>query len=295
MLRNIIGICGRKESGKSVIGSVCKEYGYEVIRFAEPLKLLISNLIKVDRKDLDALKTVEREYTFNNDDFEFISNETSIPINFVSSILKGNTYHTVRDLLQVIGTDLIRKYNINWHVDKTREYVESNKNTNFLIDDVRFPNEVDMIRELGGTCWFIIRPKLNNISNHISETALKWQDFDNLIVNDKDEETLRQNWESFMSKGYKNSLNERYQTLDNIIGNKELQAEMWLNEEYEKALATLFISKYEFSYRPKFLYEFDGKMIIDAEGHLKYVKYGENTIENIENPFEIEDLKKFVV
>ena len=295
MLRNIIGICGRKESGKSVIGSVCKEYGYEVIRFAEPLKLLISNLIKVDRKDLDALKTVEREYTFNDDDFEFISNETSIPINFVSSILKGNTYHTVRELLQVIGTDLIRKYNINWHVDKTREYVESKKDTNFLIDDVRFPNEVDMIRELGGTCWFIIRPKLNNISNHISETALKWQDFDNLIVNDKDEETLRQNWESFMSKGYENSLNERYQTLDNIIGNKDLQTEMWINEEYEKALATLFISKYEFSYRPRFLYEFDGKMIIDAEGHLKYVKYGENTVENIENPFEIEDLKKFVV
>ena len=294
MLRNIIGICGRKESGKSVIGSVCKEYGYEVIRFAEPLKLLISNLIKVDRKDLDALKTVESEYVFSDDDFEFISNETGIPIHFVSSILKGNTYHTVRDLLQVIGTDLIRKYNVNWHVDKTREYVESNKNTNFLIDDVRFPNEVDMIRELGGTCWFIIRPKLNNISNHISETALKWQDFDNLIVNDKDEETLRENWESFMSKGYKNSLNERYQTLDSIIGNKELQAEMWLNEEYEKALATLFISKYEFSYRPKFLYEFDGKMIIDAEGHLKYVKYGENTVETIENPFEIEDLKKFV-
>ena len=295
MLRNIIGICGRKESGKSVIGSVCKEYGYEVIRFAEPLKLLISNLIKVDRKDLDALKTVESEYVFSDDDFEFISNETGIPIHFVSSILKGNTYHTVRDLLQVIGTDLIRKYNVNWHVDKTREYVESNKNTNFLIDDVRFPNEVDMIRELGGTCWFIIRPKLNNISNHISETALKWQDFDNLIVNDKDEETLRQNWELFMSKGYENSLNERYQTLDNIIGNKDLQTEMWINEEYEKALATLFISKYEFSYRPRFLYEFDGKMIIDAEGHLKYVKYGENTVETIENPFEIEDLKKFVV
>ena len=98
-----------------------------------------------------------------------------------------------------------------------------------------------------------------------------------------------------MSKGYENSLNERYQTLDNIIGNKDLQTEMWINEEYEKALATLFISKYEFSYRPRFLYEFDGKMIIDSEGHLKYVKYGENTVENVENPFEIEDLKKFVV
>ena len=70
---------------------------------------------------------------------------------------------------------------------------------------------------------------------------------------------------------------------------------MWLNEEYEKALATLFISKYEFSYRPKFLYEFNGKIIIDSEGHLKCVKYGENTIETIQNPFEIEDLKKFVV
>ena len=49
----------------------------------------------------------------------------------------------------------------------------------------RFPNEVKMINELGGDCWFIVRPKMDNVSNHESETALKWQDFDK-IINSRD-------------------------------------------------------------------------------------------------------------
>ncbi len=37
--------------------------------------------------------------------------------------------------------------------------------------------------ELGGDIWFVVRPIINNISHHISEETLRWQDFQNVIVN----------------------------------------------------------------------------------------------------------------
>ena len=54
------------------------------------------------------------------------------------------------------------------------------------IDDVRFPNEKEAILSRSGEVFFIVRPSLSDISNHSSETALKWQDFDDkhVIIND---------------------------------------------------------------------------------------------------------------
>ena len=88
-----------------------------------------------------------------------------------------------------------------------------NNEQKYVIDDVRFPNERKMIEELGGTCWFIIRPKLDNVSNHLSETALKWQEFENIIVNDKSLEYLKYRWNIFIEDDYIESLNSRKKIL----------------------------------------------------------------------------------
>ena len=112
-------------------------------------------------------------------------------ISAVLSIILGGTaawcltrskvkFKTVRQLLQFIGTDLIRKYNTNWHVNRIRKMIDKNKN--YVFDDVRFKNELNLVKELGGECWFIIRPIINNVSNHESETSLTWRDFGNKII-----------------------------------------------------------------------------------------------------------------
>ena len=41
----LIGLAGRKESGKSELASICNKYGYETLSFATPLKTLIANLL----------------------------------------------------------------------------------------------------------------------------------------------------------------------------------------------------------------------------------------------------------
>ena len=125
------------------------------------------------------------------------------PLEIVKEKCEEKIFRNTRELLQFIGTDLIREYCNDWHVNKVKEMILNESNQNFVIDDVRFPNERKMIEELGGTLWFIVRPNFNTVSNHISETALKWQEFDNIIINNKSLEFLKYNWNMFFEQNYK--------------------------------------------------------------------------------------------
>ena len=189
----LIGLAGRKESGKSELASICNKYGYETLSFATPLKTLIANLLGITITDVNKLKNANNTYVLQSMDLIFLSKETDIPIEIIKEKCGDKSFKNTRELMQFIGTDLIREYCSDWHINKVREIIETNDDKNFVIDDVRFPNERELIESLGGTLWFVIRPKLDNVSNHISETALKWQEFDNIIVNNKSLEYLKYN------------------------------------------------------------------------------------------------------
>jgi hypothetical protein len=53
-----------------------------------------------------------------------------------------------------------------------------------VIDDVRFPNEAAMIRDLGGELWRIDRPGITYNCDHSSEGGLEDITPDRVIVND---------------------------------------------------------------------------------------------------------------
>lgn len=288
---NIIAFCGRKESGKTELAHICEKFGYERLSFAMPLKRLTSELISCDTKQINQLKNVEANYSFGAVDCLFISNETKIPLGIVKEKILGKTFINVRELLQYLGTDLIRAYNPNWHVEQMKLMIDDEKK--YVIDDVRFPNEANLINEKKGDMWFIIRPKFDNISNHISETSLKWQDFDNLIINDKTLEYLLFNWSMFMENGYLTSLHKRNDVLDKLIGHKE-NIQLLLNNDNTFTVAdSLFISKYEFTYDNKFLSDSNFKKIVPVENNLM-VYLNDDTVEVISNPLMCEDLKKYM-
>lgn len=181
----LIAFAGRKGSGKSELAKICKRNGFEIIPFAFALKRLISDLVgfKVDSSQESKSKRVDLK--LSKKQLEFISSETNIPFDNVNNIIGSITFGTVRDMLQIIGTNLIRECHPNWHVEKVKEVILSKPNNNWCIDDMRFPNEKEMVDELGGESWFVIRPILDEIYQHPSETSLKWQDFGNhIIIND---------------------------------------------------------------------------------------------------------------
>jgi hypothetical protein len=112
---------------------------------------------------------------------------------------------TYRDALQFVGTDLFRKqFNDNTWVDATMaDYKgvsapnglggEYTKYPNWLISDMRFPNEVKAIKDRDGLIIRINRPSVGSTDNHESETALdNFEGFDLVITNNDDLDEIYQ-------------------------------------------------------------------------------------------------------
>ena len=187
---NIIAFAGRKRSGKTCLCKMLQqEENAVIITIANYLKYLCCELMNMSYEELNEKK--DNGYTFNvvPDEkwFNIISKRTNISIEDIKNELQGKHITSIRELLQVIGTDVIRKYNENWHVQKMIEEIESySEDKLIVIDDVRFPNEKEAILNRSGEVFFIVRPNVSEVSNHASETSLKWQDFDyrHIIIND---------------------------------------------------------------------------------------------------------------
>ena len=275
---NIIAFAGRLHSGKSVLADECEKLGYQKLYFALPLKKLSCKLTNMT---MDELNEKKRNNTPINLELteslcKLISDETLIPLGVVREKCLKKRLKCVRDVLQFIGTDLIREYNPNWHVDRVISMMKPNEK--YVIDDVRFHNEKEALTKLGTCIWFVIRPELDCISNHESESTLKWQDFGNkVIVNDSSLEYFVIRWKLFM-KDYGDNIDFRDKIISKIgiIGKTDFGSDI------------IMAPSEMFNYR-----------FIDFNGvNTKNIEKKENGFivdgMKITNPFNIEDLKFYI-
>lgn len=286
----IIGFAGRCRSGKTVLSEVCEKYGYQRLSFALPLKQLCADILDISIDELNRAKNenIPIELTIGKDVCEILSEKTNIPIGTTTEICDGKYLHTVRDMLQFIGTGYIRKYNKDWHVNKIREMID--ENTNYVIDDVRFPNEKKMIEDLGGDCWFVTRTTLENISNHESETSITWKDcFNKVIINDSTLHEMLFKWEIFMDN-YTRSCAIRNEEFNRILENGTKNSVI----DSLSVLSVLMLSKALFTYVPKIIDEDKIETITMNEDKSVFIKYKDGTIEMVDNQLVIEDLKRYV-
>ena len=288
----IIGFAGRKESGKTELANLLTKMGYKKVSFATELKKLISKAFNIPFDELNSLKNVVRDYEITDDVCDIIASETGISIDIVKDFFKDKKIRTIREALQVIGTDLIRKNDNNWHVRKTIESLEDGKD--YVFDDVRFPNEMHAIENLGGDCWFIIRNKFDNVSNHESETSLNWHEFGyNVIVNDGPLDLLLFNCGTFFSD-YENNIVRRDDILFNATDFSDIEKiddpfNMFSCILLNKAL---FECENEYEDNPDILYALynKDKGTIDVHYNTKEVITKKVDEDNI---FDLEDLKKY--
>lgn len=97
---------------------------------------------------------------------------------------KGNM--TAREFMQYFGTNVCRKIKSNVWVDHMMKTIKQEKTNLAIIADVRFPNEVEAIREAGGKVVRLARS--NHKDSHPSECGLDpenfdWSGFDLVIEN----------------------------------------------------------------------------------------------------------------
>lgn len=188
MVKKLIGITGLKNSGKDTTGDyIVANYGnWEKWSFASILKDITAILFNMDRKMLAGETPEDR--VLREQPNEYWSNVLGYPF-------------TPRIALQKLGTDVLRNhfYDGIW-VDALRlKLIESDKNV--IITDCRFPNEIDMIKSLGGDIirverelpeWFRVVEKLNkdgmplteiydtvSALSTIHESEWKWIGYDN--------------------------------------------------------------------------------------------------------------------
>ena len=208
MLKNrIIAFAGRKRSGKTELANFLKdEYNAVIITIASYLKELCAKLLSCDMNELLQMKDDGTifEYKLSEQGLNLLHKATNIPINIIEKEIGEITFTNVRQILQVIGTDLIRKYNPNWHVEQMVNEIKSYGDTRLVtIDDVRFPNEKEAIEQLGGEVFFLIRTtNCLNVSNHISERSLTWKAFDDnhIILNDSTVDKLQKKLQMWYNK-----------------------------------------------------------------------------------------------
>lgn len=197
--KKIISFSGRKESGKTELANICAEHGYEKRSFATALKKLVCVLVGFQSIDeLNSYKNKPIGKCVDDAMINILEQETEFEREYLIDKCKTiTTDSTGRDWLQVIGTDIIREKDPDWHVRKTFATMENGKK--YVLDDTRFPNELKALKEMGAQCWFIIRNKTDNISNHPSENSLSYLDFDyRIIVNNGTLEDFRKKWKCYL-------------------------------------------------------------------------------------------------
>jgi hypothetical protein len=177
----LIGICGLIGSGKNTVAEhLMDEHDYISVSYAETLKDAASCIFGWDRDML------EGDTPENRNQRELKDEWWSARLGFDVS---------PRYMLQFMGTEVMRHHLHSdiWALATERRIIETAKEypwANFVISDVRFPNEVAMIRRLGGKIWHIQRGKLpdwfgkNPKNIHESETAWNKEHFDATIYND---------------------------------------------------------------------------------------------------------------
>lgn len=146
----IIGLIGHLNSGKNVVGTLCADtYDFSEIAFADSLKSLAADLFDIDHDEL------------------WGPSEKRTP--------------RTREILQVLGTDVCRKYDPEIWVRflcndlDAPQYMDVNR---WVVTDVRFPNEAQALKQRYSAVLIkIVRPgALDHVSHeiqtHASETSI---------------------------------------------------------------------------------------------------------------------------
>lgn len=190
MIQMIIAFTGKKGSGKTTAAHALRDSKRFVVKsFASPLKSVVMKAFDFSMSQV------------HGDEKEEIDERYGV---------------TPREVMQVFGTEIFQ-YDIHKHLpnltiekrkfwaenfkrevnDFKNEFIRSLKydvvgidlstvSVNIVVDDLRFPHEAEVIREMGGIVIQIVRTGHKTNDSHASETEMEKIEPDYIFFNDMD-------------------------------------------------------------------------------------------------------------
>ena len=161
----VVGLAGYARSGKDTAADYLVEhYGYEKVSFSTPMKEAMYRLnprITVNELQNTALRVGIDVYGWEG--------------------LKDRS-PDIRGLLQRFGTEVGREmFGEDFWVDYALNSIVDG--TKVVIADVRYPNEANAIKALGGKVFRVERDGVGPANDHASENALEGYEFDGTLYN----------------------------------------------------------------------------------------------------------------
>lgn len=194
----ILGISGLASSGKdSIADYLHNHHGFDgKLSFAEELKEICRMAFGLSSYEVSSqegkrdsfpkplLLTEDRLLKIEN----WVAKTHSVKRTPAVESFLGKEFSNARQILQIVGTDIIRSYAPNYHIDMVEHRINLGyAGNNYVIPDVRFPNEAEFILSKGGLVIKVVRDKSNLTASdysHQSENSLEsWDKFAAVINN----------------------------------------------------------------------------------------------------------------
>ena len=156
----VVGLCGLIGAGKDTAGDIFVKYGYVRISFASVLKDIVAMMFGWDRQMVEGSNPESRV-------------QRDVVDVYWSAVFKRDI--TPRNMLQTMGTEIMRDH---LHTDIWVKIIEKRirdktYGDKVVLTDTRFPNECQMVHELGGQVVRIVRGPTPSWETQLEQTSLK--------------------------------------------------------------------------------------------------------------------------
>ena len=163
----LIGLCGKAGAGKDTVGIMLSQHGFKTYAMAGPLKAMLA------AAGFDEPSREWKEKPIPGFDFSY------------------------REAAQVLGTEWGRRMDKDIWIKLAENAVAQHSlpgadSARIVITDLRFQNEVDMVRSLGGVIVQVVgrNADLGTNAGHASEVGIPEDYIDYVIHNDSSIEHL---------------------------------------------------------------------------------------------------------